>query len=102
MHSLTKYMNGHSDAVMGAIMLNNQELYTKLKFFQNALGAVPSPFDSYLVNRGIKTLAIRMKQHAESGIKVAEALEKNPRIVKVIYPGNNPTPSVTIPTLFLI
>lgn len=87
MHSLTKYMNGHSDAVMGAIMLNDQELYTKLKFFQNALGAVPSPFDSYLVNRGIKTLAIRMKQHAESGIRVADALEKNARVEKVIYPG---------------
>jgi cystathionine beta-lyase/cystathionine gamma-synthase len=87
MHSLTKYMNGHTDVVMGAIMLNDEELYKRLKYLQNAVGAVPSPFDCFLVNRGIKTLAIRMRQHMENGMKVARTLEQNPRISKVIYPG---------------
>jgi cystathionine gamma-lyase len=82
-------MNGHSDVVMGAVMLNNEELYKRLKYLQNAVGAVPSPFDCFLVNRGIKTLAIRMRQHMESGIKVAKALEQNPRISKIIYPGEH-------------
>jgi len=86
-HSLTKYINGHTDVVMGAVMLNNEEIYKRLKFLQNAIGAVPSPFDCYMVNRGIKTLAIRMRQHMETGLKVAQALEKNPRVERVIYPG---------------
>lgn len=87
MHSLTKYMNGHSDVVMGAIMLNDEELYTRMKYLQNACGAVPSPFDCYLANRGLKTLALRMRQHQENGLKIAKALVNNPRIEKVIYPG---------------
>ncbi len=87
MHSLTKYMNGHTDSVMGAIMLNDEELYKRMKYLQNAVGAVPSPFDCYMVNRGLKTLALRMKQHMENGLKVARALVQNPRIEKLIYPG---------------
>ena len=87
MHSLTKYMNGHTDSVMGAIMLNNEDLYKQMKYLQNAVGAVPSPFDCYMVSRGLKTLALRMRQHMENGMKLARALEKNPRIEKLIYPG---------------
>jgi cystathionine gamma-lyase len=86
-HSLTKYMNGHSDVVMGAIMLSDDELFKRLKFLQNAVGAVPSPFDCFMVGRGLKTLSLRMKMHMENGLKVAKALENNPRIVKLIYPG---------------
>lgn len=87
MHSLTKYMNGHSDVIMGAIMLNDDELAQKMKYLQNSCGAVPSPFDCFLVNRGLKTLALRMRQHQENGLKVATALSSNPRVVRVIYPG---------------
>lgn len=68
-------------------MLNNEALYERMKYLQNAVGAVPSPFDCYLVSRGLKTLAVRMKQHMENGLKVAHALSNNPRIEKVIYPG---------------
>merc|ERR1712062_133577 len=87
MHSLTKYMNGHADAVMGAIMLNDEELYKRMKFLQNSIGAVPSPFDCYLVLRGLKTLSVRMQCHQANGLKVANALLKNSRVSKVIYPG---------------
>lgn len=87
MHSLTKYMNGHSDVVMGAIMLNDEELFQRMKYLQNAVGAVPSPFDCFLVNRGLKTLAARMKQHMENGLRVAQYLSSNERILKVLYPG---------------
>jgi cystathionine gamma-lyase len=85
--SLTKYMNGHSDVVMGAIFTNDEELYSRILALQNSVGAVPSPFDCYLVNRGLKTLSLRMKQHSLNGQIVAEALERNPRIEKVIFPG---------------
>ncbi|XP_023213857.1 cystathionine gamma-lyase-like [Centruroides sculpturatus] len=87
MHSLTKYMNGHSDVVMGAIATNNEELYTRLQFLQNALGAVPSPFDCYLVNRGLKTLPVRMERHMENGLAVGRFLEKHPMVEKVLHPG---------------
>ncbi|BFZ16617.1 hypothetical protein BsWGS_19655 [Bradybaena similaris] len=87
MHSLTKYMNGHSDVVMGAILLNDDELASKLKFFQNALGAVPSPFDCYLCNRGLKTLPVRMKEHMKNGLAVARFLESHPAVEKVVHPG---------------
>ncbi|XP_067126848.1 cystathionine gamma-lyase [Centruroides vittatus] len=87
MHSLTKYMNGHSDVVMGAIATNNEELYTRLLFLQNALGAVPSPFDCFLVNRGLKTLPIRMERHMENGLAVGRFLEKHPMVEKVLHPG---------------
>lgn len=85
-HSSTKYIGGHSDVVGGAIMLSDDELYEKLKFNQNAVGAVPSPFDCYLTMRGIKTLEIRMIKHAENALHIAEYLEQHPKVDKVIYP----------------
>ncbi|WXG41732.1 MAG: cystathionine gamma-synthase [Candidatus Freyarchaeum deiterrae] len=87
LHSTTKYLGGHSDVVGGAIMLSNEELYHKLKFSQNAIGAVPSPFDCFLVLRGIKTLAIRMERHNFNAQKIATYLESHPKIKKVNYPG---------------
>lgn len=87
MHSVTKYLNGHSDVVGGCIMLNDENIYEKLKFHQYALGAVPSPFDCYLVLRGIKTLALRMKQHQENAMQIATFLSNEEAFDKVIYPG---------------
>jgi len=87
LHSTTKYLGGHSDVVGGAIMLSNEELYSKLKFNQNAIGAVPSPFDCFLVLRGIKTLALRIERHNYNALKIAEYLESHPRVEKVNYPG---------------
>ncbi len=87
MHSVTKYMNGHSDVVGGALVTNHSELYEKLKFYQNAVGAVPAPMDCFLVMRGLKTLHVRMDRHAENAMKVAEYLEKHPKVERVIYPG---------------
>ncbi len=86
-HSTTKYLGGHSDTVGGAIMTSNEEIYKKLKFNQNAVGAILSPFDSFLVLRGIKTLAVRMEKHNENAQRVAEFLESHPKIKKVNYPG---------------
>lgn len=87
MHSLSKYMNGHSDVVMGAIATSNPDIYAKMKFLQNSLGTVPSPFDCFLVNRGLKTLHLRMERHMQNGMAVAEFLENHKAVVKVIYPG---------------
>ena len=87
MHSTTKYLNGHSDVIGGALVTNDQDLYNKLQFLQNAVGAVPSPFDCFLVLRGIKTLAVRMERHARNALKIAEFLESHPKVRKVIYPG---------------
>lgn len=87
MHSVTKYMNGHSDVVGGALITSDTALYDKLKFYQNAVGAVPAPMDCFLVMRGLKTLHVRMERHAENAMKVAEYLEKHPKIERVVYPG---------------
>lgn len=87
MHSSTKYLNGHSDSLGGALILNDEELYEKIKFTQNSAGGVLSPFDSFLVLRGLKTLGVRMRQHASNANRIAEFLEKNSRVRKVIYPG---------------
>ncbi|UYV69393.1 CTH [Cordylochernes scorpioides] len=87
MHSVSKYINGHSDVIMGTIATNNIDLYEKIKFLQNALGAIPSPFDSYLVNRGLKTLHVRMERHQENGLAVARHLEKHPAVERVLHPG---------------
>uniref|UniRef100_UPI00398F23F0 cystathionine gamma-lyase-like n=1 Tax=Pristiophorus japonicus TaxID=55135 RepID=UPI00398F23F0 len=87
MYSATKYMNGHSDVVMGLASMNRDDLYERLKFLQNAIGAVPSPFDCYMCNRGLKTLALRMKQHFKNAVIVAQFLEADPRVEKVIFPG---------------
>ena len=86
-HSTTKYINGHSDVVGGALVLNNKEMYEAIKFYQNAAGGVPSPFDSWLTLRGIKTLAVRMRQHEENARAVATFLAEHPRVEKVYYPG---------------
>lgn len=87
MHSMTKYINGHSDVVGGCLMTNNDEMYKKLWVLQNSIGPSQSPFDSWLVLRGIKTLAIRMEAHAKNAMKVATYLEKHPKVEKVVYPG---------------
>ncbi|XP_054764370.2 cystathionine gamma-lyase-like [Lytechinus pictus] len=87
MYSATKYMNGHSDVVMGLVACNDDELHKKLHFQLYAAGSCPSPFDCFLVNRGLKTLHIRMRQHYKNGLAVATYLESNPRVRKVIYPG---------------
>jgi cystathionine gamma-lyase len=86
-HSITKYIAGHSDVIGGAIMLNDIELYEKIKFNQNALGAVPSPFDCYLVLRGLKTLSLRMDRHQSNAIAIAGYLENHPKVARVYYPG---------------
>jgi cystathionine gamma-lyase len=87
MHSLTKYMNGHSDTGMGCLCSSNEDLYNKIKFLQKSFGAVPSPFDCFLVNRGLKTLHLRMREHMKNGLAVARFLESHPCVEKVIYPG---------------
>jgi cystathionine gamma-lyase len=86
-HSTTKYINGHSDVIGGALVLNDANVYEALKFYQNAAGGVPSPFDSWLTLRGIKTLAVRMRQHEENAQAVARFLAEHPRVEKVYYPG---------------
>lgn len=105
MHSMTKYVNGHSDVVMGCLVMKDRELkaprktwsdpnfaaprtlYARLKFLQNAIGGVPGPFDCFLVLRGIKTLAIRMQRHQENAHAIAAFLESHPRVERVVYPG---------------
>ncbi len=86
-HSTTKYINGHSDVIGGALVLNDEEAYEAIKFYQNAAGGVPSPFDAWLTLRGIKTLAIRMRQHEENAQAIAGYLAEHPRVEKVYYPG---------------
>jgi cystathionine gamma-lyase len=87
MHSVTKYIGGHSDVVMGALMLNDEDLYKRLFFIYNACGATPGPMDSFLVLRGIKTLHLRMKAHCENGRKIAEFLKTHPKVDKIYWPG---------------
>jgi cystathionine gamma-lyase/cystathionine beta-lyase/cystathionine gamma-lyase/homocysteine desulfhydrase len=86
-HSTTKYLNGHSDGVGGAVILNDRELAERLKFVQNAAGAILGPFDSWLVLRGVKTLAVRMERHNQNGLAVAQFLAHHPRVKAVYYPG---------------
>lgn len=86
-HSVTKYMNGHSDVVGGVLVTSSDELYEKYKFMQNAIGAVPAPMDCFLVMRGLKTLHIRMERHAQNAMELARYLESHPKVDKVIYPG---------------
>jgi cystathionine beta-lyase/cystathionine gamma-synthase len=86
-HSTTKYINGHSDIIGGAVVLNNEELYKKILLAQKSIGAVPSPFDSWLTLRGLKTLAIRMQQHEKNAFQIARFLEKHSKVEKVFFPG---------------
>ena len=87
MHSATKYLGGHSDVVAGALIAKTEELGEKLHFIQFASGGILGPHDSYLVLRGIKTLALRMQRHSENGIKIAQFLEKHPDVEQVFFPG---------------
>ncbi|KIH54960.1 cystathionine gamma-lyase domain protein [Ancylostoma duodenale] len=86
-HSITKYINGHSDVVMGAVITDNDDIQQHLFFQQLAVGAIPSPFDCFLVNRGLKTLHLRMRAHYENALAIAKYLEANERVEKVLYPA---------------
>lgn len=86
-HSVTKYINGHSDVVMGVVCTNDDELYQKLRFIQNGIGAVPSPFDCFLAHRGLKTLHVRMEASARNAMAIALFLERHSGVTRVLYPG---------------
>lgn len=87
MHSVTKYLGGHSDLIMGALVMNDEQLFQELAFIQNSCGAVPGPQDSFLVLRGIKTLHLRMERHCSNGKKIATYLKSHPKVGKVYWPG---------------
>jgi len=87
MHSVTKYLGGHSDVVMGALVMNDDKLYEQISFIHNSCGATPGPMDSFLVMRGIKTLHLRMERHCFNGKQIAEYLKTHPKIEKVYWPG---------------
>ncbi|MDA0674883.1 MAG: PLP-dependent aspartate aminotransferase family protein [Proteobacteria bacterium] len=86
-HSVTKYLNGHSDMLGGAVAVRAGELADKIKYLQNALGSIPSPFDCFLALRGIKTLPLRMERHCQNAQAVAEFLDRHPKVERVFYPG---------------
>jgi cystathionine beta-lyase len=96
MHSVTKYLSGHSDVIMGALVTNNEKLYQDLAFIANSCGAVPGPQDSFLVLRGIKTLHLRMERHCINGRKIATYLKQHPKIGKVFWPGFEDHPNHAI------
>ena len=93
MHSTTKYINGHSDVIGGAVITNDSEILSKLKFWANNLGIAGSPFDSYLALRGLRTLSLRMKQHEQNAVALVELLSNHPKISHVYYPGLKHHPS---------
>ena len=86
-HSTTKYLNGHSDVIGGALVTSGEETHARLRFLQNAVGGVPSPMDSFLVLRGLKTLHVRMERHAANALRLARFLEGHPQVERVVYPG---------------
>ena len=86
-HSVTKYLSGHSDLIQGAVIGNDPAVFEPVKFLQNALGGIPSPFDCWLTLRGLKTLELRMLRHAENAAAMAEALARHPRVKRVYFPG---------------
>ena len=86
-HSATKYLAGHSDTVNGVLATSRTDLWERLKFLQNAVGAVPGPFDCFLVLRGIRTLSLRMERHSANALQVATALAARPDVARVRYPG---------------
>jgi cystathionine beta-lyase/cystathionine gamma-synthase len=86
-HSTTKYLSGHSDIIGGIAITSNERIYCQVKFYQNAAGAVPGPWDSWLVLRGIKTLSVRMREHEKNALYLAEYLERHPKIERIYYPG---------------
>jgi cystathionine gamma-lyase/cystathionine beta-lyase len=93
MHSATKYLGGHSDVIMGALCVTDENLYTQLAFIHNSCGATPGPMDSFLVLRGLKTLHIRMERHCFNGRKIAEFLKTHPKIDKLYWPGFPDSPN---------
>lgn len=96
LHSTTKYIGGHSDLIGGALMTSNKDLFEQLKFVQFAGGAIPSPFDAYLLHRSLKSLAVRMQQHQKNGIAVAEFLSTHKRVKRVLFPGLKHHPNHTV------
>jgi cystathionine gamma-lyase len=96
MHSVTKYLGGHSDVVMGALCLNDENIYNRLAFIHNSCGATPGPMDSFLVLRGIKTLHIRMERHCSNGREIAHFLRNHPKVEKVYWPGFEDFPNHAI------
>src|SRR5262249_53540861 len=86
-HSTTKYLGGHSDLIGGAVLTSDEEIYTTVKFHQNAVGGVPGPFDCWLALRGVKTLAVRMLEHARNAAAVAAFLAEHSAVERVYYPG---------------
>lgn len=96
MHSVTKYLGGHSDVIQGALVMNDADLREKLYFIQKSCGAVPGPMDCFLVLRGIKTLGVRMKAHCENGTKIAHWLRSHPKIAKVYWPGFEDHPGYAV------
>lgn len=96
MHSVTKYLGGHSDVIQGSLMMNKTELREQLYFIQKSCGAVPGPMDCFLVLRGIKTLHVRMKAHCENGAKIAHWLRDHPKVGKVYWPGFEDHPGYSI------
>jgi cystathionine gamma-lyase len=96
MHSVTKYLGGHSDVIMGALVINDTALYERLYFILNSCGANPGPMDCFLVLRGIKTLHLRMERHCYNGRRIAEFLKTHPRIEKIYWPGFEDHPNHTI------
>ncbi|MBI5347744.1 MAG: cystathionine gamma-synthase [Chloroflexi bacterium] len=95
-HSTTKYLGGHSDVIVGAVITSDAATYERLKFLQNAVGAVPGPMDCFLILRGIKTLAVRMDRHADNALAVAQFLSDHPKVKEVIYPGLSDHPQYEI------
>lgn len=86
-HSTTKYLGGHSDVIGGAVITSDEKIYQQIKFYQNAAGAVPGPWDCWLILRGLKTLAVRMREHGKNALHLARVLERHPAVEAVIYPG---------------
>ena len=97
-HSTTKYCGGHSDIIGGALVLNDDDLAEQLRFHQNAIGGVASPFDCWLVLRGLRTLAVRMEKHCDNAELVAAYLDDHPRIAQVYFPGLMPIQGMTWPS----
>jgi cystathionine gamma-lyase len=95
-HSTTKYLNGHADVVGGLILTSDADLNRRLRFIQNAAGAVPSPFDCYMVLRGLKTLPLRMRRASESALTLARWLERHPAVERVLYPGLSSHPQYAL------
>ncbi len=98
MHSGTKYIGGHSDVIGGLVVTNDPALDERMKFLQNALGAVSGPFDSFLMHRGLKTLGLRMQRHSENALALATWLESHPKVARVIYPGLKSHPQYELAT----